>query len=227
MMLALLDNIVWHTLAGPHAMYSAGTHEARRYATGFPPIVAFPDNLNPNFPALAPYVEPGEQLYCDGWAGLAPGGWRIEAECAMVKMLWAQPMPSTDEVPDPVLLGPQQAAAALELATLMRPGPFSVRTVELGEYFGIFDGTRLVAMAGGRRCAGGFAEISGVCTHPDFQGRGLARYLVAKLIRRQMLRGEKPFLRVVQDNAEAHRLYRRMGFVDYGETVARVISHWR
>ncbi len=36
-----LDNIVWHSLAGPHAMYSSGTNEARRYAPGFSPIIGF------------------------------------------------------------------------------------------------------------------------------------------------------------------------------------------
>ena len=28
------------------------------------------------------------------------------------------------------------------------PGPFGIRTIELGEYFGVFDGAQLVAMAG-------------------------------------------------------------------------------
>ncbi|HVL09045.1 MAG TPA: GNAT family N-acetyltransferase [Burkholderiaceae bacterium] len=67
-------------------------------------------------------------------------------------------------------------------------------------------------------------EISGVCTHPDFQGRGLATRLVLKLIQRQMQRRETPFLRVMRDNSAVHRLYRRMGFSDYRESVARVIS---
>ena len=112
----------------------------------------------------------------------------------------------------------------LELAGLTRPGPFGPRTIELGEYFGCFDGERLVAMAGERMQAGGLREISGVCTHPDFQGRGLARRLVAKLIRRQMERNETPFLHVMRSNDGAHRLYQRMGFRDHLESVVRVVS---
>lgn len=220
----LLDNIVWHTLSGLHARYTVGTDEARRYAPGFPPIVGFPDLENPNFHALAQYVEPGENLYCDGWAGVAPAGWRIGSEAIMLKMVWDAAIPAVDEAPEAVLLGPQHAPAALELAALTRPGPFSLRAIELGEYFGIFDGPHLVAMAGGRTCAGGFCEIGGVCTHPDFQGRGLARRLVIKLLRCQMQRGEIPFLRVMRDNAGACYLYRRMGFHDYRESVARVFS---
>lgn len=219
-----LDNIVWHTLCGPHASYATGTGEARRYVPGFPAIVGFSDLDNPNFHALAPYVAPGELLYCDGWAGVAPAGWRIESEATMRKMIWDGAMPAADDAPAAVLLGAQHASAVLELATLTRPGPFSLRTIELGEYFGVYDGPRLMAMAGGRMCAGGFGEISGVCTHPDFQGRGLARGLVVKLVRRQMQRGETPFLRVLRDNGGAHRLYQHMGFRDYWESVVRVFS---
>ena len=73
-------------------------------------------------------------------------------------------------------------------------------------------------------CAGALREISGVCTHPEFQGRGLARRLVAKLIRHEMQRGEMPFLHVMRDNSTAHRIYERMGFRHHRETVIRVLS---
>jgi predicted GNAT family acetyltransferase len=123
-----------------------------------------------------------------------------------------------------IQLGPQHATQALELATLTRPGPFDLRTIELGEYLGFFEGERLIAMAGERLHAGSFREISGVCTHPDFQGRGFARRLMNKLIRRQILRNETPFLHVIHDNAVAHGLYERMGFRDYRKPIVRIIS---
>jgi predicted GNAT family acetyltransferase len=63
-----------------------------------------------------------------------------------------------------------------------------------------------------------------VCTHPEYQGRGLARALMFKLVRRQMHRGEVPFLHVMSDNTIARELYARMGFEDYRETVVRVVS---
>lgn len=222
----LPDNIVWHTLCGPHAQYSAGTQEARRYLAGFTPFIAFADLATPNFQALAPYVEPGERVYCDGWAGAAPAGWRIDAESVLVRMRWEGVEPAADQAPEAVLLGPQHGGAAFELATLTRPGPFSPRAIELGEYFGVFDGARLVSMAGGRSCAGGFTEITGVCTHPDFQGKGLAKGLVLKLIRRRTQLGGALFLRVMRENHAIHDLYRRMGFRDYRETVAREVSRY-
>jgi ribosomal protein S18 acetylase RimI-like enzyme len=220
----LLDNIFWNTLSGRHLHLSAGTDRARRYAPGFSPIVGFPDPLQPDFAALAPFCEPGERFYCDAWSGPAPPGWRIEAESTMYRMVWDGVLPERDEAPDAIPLGPQHAAQALELALLTRPGPFGLRTIELGEYFGYFDGDKLVAMAGERMAAPGLREISGVCTHPDYQGRGYARRLMLKLIRRQLLRHETPFLHVMRANDAAHGLYLRMGFRDYLETVVRVVA---
>jgi predicted GNAT family acetyltransferase len=111
----------------------------------------------------------------------------------------------------------------MALALLTRPGPFGPRTIELGDYFGIFDAGRLVAMAGERMAAAGLREVSGVCTHPDFQGRGLARRLMLKLVGRQLARGETPFLHAMSANQRAHDLYLGMGFRDWCETVVRVV----
>jgi predicted GNAT family acetyltransferase len=79
-------------------------------------------------------------------------------------------------------------------------------------------------MAGERMRAGALREISGVCTHPDFQGRGLARRLMQLLLRRELQRGELPFLHVLRDNRAAHDLYARMGFHDHCELTVRVLS---
>lgn len=220
----LLDNIFWPTLVGPHAMYAAGAGGARRYAPGFSPIVGFEDPERPDFPALTPYCDLDEHFYCGGWSGIAPDNWRIDAESTMYLMVGGGTMPVEDEASEAVRLGPQHAEQAFELAALTRPGPFGLRTIELGDYFGYFEGPRLVAMAGERMFAGNFREISGVCTHPDFQGRGLARRLMTRLIVRQKERHEIPFLHVMRDNSRAHHLYERMGFRDYHETVVRVIS---
>jgi ribosomal protein S18 acetylase RimI-like enzyme len=224
LMKQLLENIVWHTLSGPQSRFASGAGAARRYAAGFSPIVGFADPADPDFDALVPYCAPGEHFYCDGWFGPVPAAWQLQAETTMFKMTWDGPAPAVPAACDMVALGPAHAAAALELATLTRPGPFGLRTIELGEYLGIFDGGRLVAMAGERMQAERLREISGVCTHPDFQGRGYARRLMFELIGRQLRRAETPFLHVMRENRGAHDLYERMGFTDYKESVVRVVS---
>lgn len=226
-MTGLLDNIVWNSLTGAQAKFAAGSGGARRYAQGLSPIVGFADSLRPDFAALAPFCDAGELFYCSGWDGAAPSGWQIEADATMCLMVCvadaAQGSASGDEQ-EFVRLGPRHAQQALELAALTRPGPFGLRTIELGDYFGYFDGDRLVAMAGERMQAGSFREISGVCTHPDFQGHGLARRLMHKLLALQRARAETSFLHVMSANTGARRLYESMGFTNYLEPVVRVIA---
>jgi predicted GNAT family acetyltransferase len=68
-------------------------------------------------------------------------------------------------------------------------------------------------MAGERMALPGLQEISGVCTHPDFAGRGHARRLTRALLSRHRRRGVASFLHVSEGNTGAHRLYESMGFV--------------
>ena len=223
-MRTLLDNIMWNCMSGPHAHFATGAGDVRRYAPGFSPIVGCRDPARPDFATLGRYCEPGESFYMDIWSGTPPAGWQIAREARMFKMLWDAPAPREDPAPDAIPLRPEHASQAVELATLTNPGPFGIRTPELGEYFGYFDGGRLIAMAGERMCAGDLHEVSGICTHPDFQGRGLAKKLTLKLVHRQMRRGKTPFLHVMSHNEPARALYAKMGFRDYLETVVRVVT---
>ena len=220
----LLDNIMWNCLSGPHAKFATGAGAVRRYAPGFSPIVGCEDPERPEFAMLEKFCHPGEGFYFDVWSGTPPAGWRVDKEARMFKMIWDAPAPDDDPAPDAITLRPEHYDQALALAKLTNPGPFGPRTPELGEYFGYFEGGQLVAMAGERMCAGDLHEISGICTHPDFQGRGLARKLTLKLVHRQLRRGKTPFLHVMTHNTSAYGLYGKMGFRTCRETTVRVVT---
>jgi GNAT superfamily N-acetyltransferase len=221
---ALLDDIFWQAMSGAQQRFTEGNAVARRYAHGFSPIVAFADREHPDFSALAPVCDVGERFYCDTWSGPPQPGWEIAVEARMMRMVWDAPMPDADPAQDAVALQPSHAGQAWALATLTNPGPFGPRTPELGEYFGLFEGASLIAMAGERLEAGPLREVSGICTHPASQGRGLARRLTTKLVRRQLQRGLRPFLHVMAKNTGARALYEKLGFVVYRETVVRVVE---
>ena len=220
----LLANIVWHTLAGPQSRHATGTGTARRYARGFSPIMGFADPRRPDFAALAPHCESGEHLYCAAWSGPVPSGWQVDADTAAHQMVWERGAPDDDATLATVRLGGEHVTQMLELTALTQPGPFGERTVELGEYRGVLEDGRLVAMAGERMEAGMLREISGVCTHPAFQGRGYARRLMHRLIALQLARGQTPFLHVMKGNDRARALYARMGFRHNGDIAVRVVS---
>ena len=100
------------------------------------------------------------------------------------------------------------------LTDLVFPGFFRPRTLEMGSYFGIYHGSRLAAMAGERMRLDGYQELSAVCTHPDYTGRGYAHRLLGVLCNSAFDRGFTPFLHVYADNARAIGVYRRMAFAD-------------
>ena len=162
-------------------------------------------------------------MWEDGRGRRPPAGISM-LENSMHQMVWDAVIPEADPAFAAVPLGPQHVPQMLELVELRPPGPFAARTRELGDYYGVIEGGRLVAMAGERMAAGAWREISGVCTHPDVEGRGLAWRLIAKLVRSQMQRGETPFLHVMSDNVHARRLYERMGFRFHQEVAVRVVS---
>lgn len=104
------------------------------------------------------------------------------------------------------------APQMLALASLTRPGPFHARTPELGDFVGVKQGDRLIAMAGERLNLPGFQEVSGVCVHPDGRGRGYAAALMSVVAGRILARGDRPFLHVFAENVGAIALYERLGY---------------
>jgi len=135
----------------------------------------------------------------------------------MNQMIWSgERDPRTVPLPKLIELRPLTAAdvpAMLELTALTEPGPFGPSTRKLGEFFGIFAGGRLLAMAGQRLRLPGFVEISAVCTHPEARGHGYARALVSEVVGSILRMGATPFLHVFSANDAAIRVYEGVGFM--------------
>ena len=113
----------------------------------------------------------------------------------------------------------------LALTALTHPGPFRPQTYTLGTYLGIRIDGRLAAMGGQRMHLPGYREISAICTHPDFQGRGYARAVVGRLVAETFDRGLIPFLHVEEGNQRAQGVYRDFGFVERTRLPLLVVEH--
>ena len=100
----------------------------------------------------------------------------------------------------------------VQLAKLTKPGPFGLRTIEFGYYFGVFEKEKLVAMTGQRLHVQNFTEISAVCTHPEYTGKGYAYTLLQHQLQLILQQDQQPFLHVREDNKRAITLYQRLGF---------------
>lgn len=208
----LLDNLPWFALTTKQAHLGQGAELAARY---HPDVAAFAGvaNTTPEaFRQLGLLVPPGDHVLLTAPEPLPSvegvHAERLFAVCQMVD--FGEPQRAAQD--DAVRLGAPDAPAMLELALETKPGPFGLRTHEMGHYIGIRDGERLIAMAGERMRCEGYTEISAVCVNDANRGKGIAGRLMNILRREIRVRGDTPFLHVRNDNATAIGLYERLGF---------------
>ncbi|WP_193177173.1 GNAT family N-acetyltransferase [Oricola nitratireducens] len=207
-----LDRPAWAALTSRQAHWAEGGPDALRFPSDVSPFAASRDDSPENLAKLAALTpEGGGILLARRGGGPIPPGLVIEVEAEIVQMHAVElvaPDPSHEVIP----LGDADAPEMLELATMTRPGPFLLNTHRLGRFIGIRREGRLAAMAGERLHADGYREVSAVCTHPDFRGRGLAG-LLSRIVADRIVRdGETPFLHAYTTNAAAIRLYEQLGF---------------
>ncbi len=182
-----------------------------RFAPEYGPFAAAADTSADSLTALIALVpaQGGLAIVETGELSPPPG---MEARSAVCHQMIAEKLTPGEPTFSFEPLTEADAAEMLALATLTRPGPFAARTNRLGDFIGVKQDGRLVAMAGERMKPEGFTEVSGVCTHPDFRGRGYAGGLMRIVAARILARGETPFLHVYATNTGAIALYESLGF---------------
>jgi ribosomal protein S18 acetylase RimI-like enzyme len=211
---APLDNPVWSCLATRHAHLAEGGALARRYPAAVSPLSGMAAGAAENVEALQNLFDIGEEFDVPGeYTSEAAVRWETRGRIRVVQMIRRDKTPLPAGIESIVTLGAEDVGDMLELVELTHPGPFRERTIELGRFVGIRRHGRLLAMAGERLWIGDHREVSGVCTHPDAQGKGLARALLAHVINRMLDAGQTPFLHVDSRNERAIALYQALGFV--------------
>ena len=214
----LLDNPIWNSLTAGHAHLALGAgigeNLARRYPSDIGPLSAFAEPSPAAYADLAMTIPPGDigVLFLRDPPEI-PAGWELVRDGVLVQMVCLE-VPSNPETAEAIIpMESKDFPEMEELATLTEPGPFRSNTGILGGFVGIRIGGRLAAMAGQRLSPTGFAEVSAVCTHPDFRGRGLAKALVGAVARNIHAERKIPFLTSFEANSGAIRVYRQVGFV--------------
>jgi predicted GNAT family acetyltransferase len=208
-----LDRPVWASLIADHASLSEGNALARRFARDVNLFASACDDTPAALAALAALVKPEESVFLLQVPDILIPPGLVEVRAAKgVQMVATGSMTVETTRSDIVMLGDEDAPEMLALAELTEPGPFLARTHTMGTFLGIRIGGRLVAMAGERMRLPGYTEVSGVCTHPEFRGRGFARRLSATVAVGIEARGDRPFLHAWKTNHSAISLYEGLGF---------------
>ena len=215
-----LDNPFWSALDSIHRDIALREGDVVRYPDDYAPFLGIASADIPVEHALDALVAAGESVYLIGIAPSRHEGCNLQAFRPLAQMVCDAPL-AISEGPEVVPLAEAQRDDVLALTALVYPHYFRERTMELGRYFGIYEDGRLAAMIGERLGSADSREMSAICTHPDFNGRGYARHLTAWLTNQTLARGVQPFLHVSHENPRAKTLYEQLGY-----RVRRDIDFW-
>ncbi|KQS57335.1 GNAT family acetyltransferase [Brevundimonas sp. Leaf363] len=213
-----LDRAVWNALSGRLNRFTTADSGARgrRIDPEVGVFLAAADGSEESLAAMdaLALAHPGAGLVerSDGsMADVLPRAVPVARQVDLVQMACSALTPGRREVAYQVLTE-ADGPAMLALATLTKPGPFRLRTRELGPFIGIKRDGALVAMGGRRLRVNGFTELSGLCTHPDHRGKGYAAALARVIVDEILATGDGAFLHAFADHADSIAFYRRMGF---------------
>ena len=207
-----LDRPVWNALATRQAHLALGDAATiLRFPPDIEPFGAALANTAEHLTALGDMISNGAVATVERGGIVPPPGFKVMIDEPIHQMAARR---IGEPEPDPAILalGDSDAAEMRALAELTQPGPFYARTHILGDFVGVRENGKLIAMAGERFRVPGFTEISAVCTHPDARGRGLAAKLMRVVAAKITARGEELFLHVYPHNKAAISVYERLGF---------------
>jgi ribosomal protein S18 acetylase RimI-like enzyme len=218
-MLARLANPIWAALNSAQGGFAHSVGAMKYFAPDVAPFCAVPED-GMVLPATdLEYLPP--QVYFLGAIPQVPPEWRMSDVSGVVQMVY-DGAPVARPSSDGVLVLDGEDPAMVALTDIAFPGYFRRRTGILGRYLGIHQDGQLVALSGERMFLGDCREVSAVCTHPGYRGRGYAALLMQHIMYGMEEQGQTPFLHVGAANKKAQALYQALGF-----KVTRELKHSR
>jgi ribosomal protein S18 acetylase RimI-like enzyme len=223
-----LDTPIWTALTTKQAQIAHSNALARRFPPEMTLLGALAANTAMAFDSLAQLIQRDPVTLYFTSSPQIPTGWEIVRAVELHQMVQERPAVDQEQVQqhEVVELTPAEVPEMSAVYTATRPGrTLCPRIQKLGQFLGVREDGKLVAMGGLRLHLAGYREITTVATLPDHEGRGYATAIVRSLIERIRSRGDRPFLTVGTGNTRAIDIYRRLGFKErtllYSRTIKR------
>ncbi len=212
----ILDNMIWNAITTGNRNIAVLDGDVGRYLPAIAPFAAMKEASESNLQKLYQFISAGSKVAVASLQKMNHDDrkWKLLQPMDVTQMVYEQPV-NTFITKNSNLIVPltdEHIPLMLELTALTKPGPFLERTIEFGNYFGIFIDGRLAAMTGQRMNPLPYMEVSAVCTHPDFRGNGYAKALMLHVMKIILDNSLIPFLHVLTSNVTAIQLYESIGF---------------
>lgn len=213
-----MDNPVYYALVTGNSDKAEGSNNVKYFPPEISPFAGFAIELQTGFNELYETLPANRKiLFASRDTIPLPDYWKLIQHVAGYQFVYAQAAPIDGNFEELKSLNGEHIEAMMSLAALTKPGPFAKRTIEFGNYYGIFSGKKLIAMTGRRLAVFNHIEVSAVCTHPGYLGKGYAAKLVSHQVNSILAENRIPFLHVRCDNNRAISLYERLGFQQTGD----------
>ncbi|HVT85973.1 MAG TPA: GNAT family N-acetyltransferase [Chitinophagaceae bacterium] len=224
----ILDNMIWNAITSGNRNISVINGDVGRYLPAIAPFAGMREFIDASFQQLHQFIPADSRIAISSLKKMEhdESKWKLIQAMDVTQMVYEGPVNSfvTKNSGLIVPLTEKHIPLMLELTALTKPGPFLERTIEFGNYFGIFIDGRLAAMTGQRMNPVPYMEVSAVCTHPDFRGKGYAKALMLHVMKLILNNSFIPFLHVLTSNTTAIQLYESIGFRKRTELFVDVID---
>ncbi len=209
----ILDNPVWNALISGNKNLSTGNENAKYFLKDVAPFAAVKTVAATELKALHDIAYAGGAFaFFSSKEIEIPKPWNV-GQCTHALQMVHDKVTRKQTVSDDIVaLTNDDVPAMLALTKLTNPGPFLKRTIEFGNYEGIFKNGQLVAITGQRMHPFEYIEVSAVCTHPEHTGHGYATNLILRQVENILAQSAVPFLHVKKENINAIKLYNALGF---------------
>ena len=212
----VLDNMIWNAIITGNRDIALVNGDVGCYHPQVAPFAGLAHCSDENLERLFEFLPRGRSVAValDKGMELDEKKWHLAQHLDCCQMVYEQPVSSfTTAVSSSIVpLYIEHVPQMLELTQMTKPGPFLEKTILFGNYFGIFIDGRLAAMTGQRMHPIPFMEVSAVCTHPDFRGRGYGKAIMLHVMKIILDNSFTPFLHVLTSNTTAIQLYESIGF---------------
>ena len=209
----ILDNPVWNALISGNKSLASGAENAKYFPEGVSCFAGLKQTDQDHLDLLYNDVPEHRSLILFSPGELPePANWEVIYQMRLLQMVFDGENPGLDDSVEIRPLKEQHIEDMIALSQMTKPGPFFKRTIEFGNYFGIFEDDELISMAGQRLRADKYIEISNVCTHAAHQDKGYACKLMSHQINEITKNSCIPFLHVKAKDLQAFKLYRSLGF---------------
>lgn len=214
-----LDNPAWHSLEETHQKFAVNYDKVKFYNPDFCTFGGFID-LKDSATGYQEYSCISNNFYVVGNKPHIQYPLKINKELICNQMVLKTLI--NLEINELIIkIKEEHANDLFNLVNLVQPGYFRKRTLQLGNYYGIYKNNQLVAVTGERMKMDNFTELSAIITHPEHTGKGYAKQLIACASKKIFSENKTPYLHVAEDNTGAIKLYEKLGF-----STRRKISFW-